>query len=230
MAKNKEKTEDKIVAVEEALGRGEQFIEKNKNLLFYILLGILVVIGGYFGYKKYISAPKEREAQAKMFPAEQYFAMDSVKYAINGDGQNPGFQEIIDEYGSTKSGNLARYYLGICYLKTGKFQDAIDCLEDFKSDDMFVGPLALGAIGDAYMELGNTDKAIDYYIKAADKNDNNLTAPMFLKRAGQSYEMLNNYAKAVEMYTRVQKEHFRSTEGRDIEKYIARAKELGNIK
>lgn len=230
MAKNKDKAEDRIVAVEEALGRSEQFIEKNKNLLFYILLGIIVIVGGYFGYKKFILGPKEKEAQAQMFAAEQYFGMDSLKLAVNGDGKNPGFLEIADQYGSTKSGNLAKYYLGICYLKMGKYDEAIEYLDDFKSDDMIVGPMAVGAMGDAYMELGESDKAIDYYIKAAEKKDNDFTTPMFLMKAGMSYELKGDFAKAVEMYTKIQKEHYRSFEAREIDKYIARAKGLGGIK
>lgn len=230
MAKNKDKAEDRIVAVEEALGKSEQFIEKNKNLLFYILLGIIVIVGGYFGYKKFILGPKEKEAQSQMFAAEQYFGMDSLKLAVNGDGKNPGFLEIADQYSSTKSGNLAKYYLGICYLKMGKYQDAIDNLGDFKSDDQIVGAMAIGAMGDAYMELGETDKAIDYYMKAAEKKDNDFTTPMFLMKAGMSYEIKNDYAKAIEVYTKIQKEHYRSFEAREIDKYIARAKGLGGIK
>ncbi|HOH83986.1 MAG TPA: tetratricopeptide repeat protein [Bacteroidales bacterium] len=230
MAKKVDKTEDKILAVENALGKGEQFLEKNKNLLFYVLLGIIVVIGGVFAYNKFVRIPKEREAQSVMFYAEQYFEQDSLDLAINGDGTNPGFLQIVDDYGSTKQGNLARYYLGICYLKTGEYQAAIDNLEDFDSDDHIVAPMALGAIGDAYMELGETEKAINYYQKAAEKDNNDFTAPMFLIKAGWAYESLNQWDKAIEVYTKIKKEHFKSFEARDIEKYIAYAKGMQETK
>lgn len=226
MAKKIDKTEEKIAAVEVALDKSEQFLERNKNILFYVILGLLVVVLGYFGYKKFIKGPKEIEAQAKMFVAEQYFEKDSLKLAINGDGTNYGFSQIVDEFGSTKSGNLAKYYLGICYLKTGEFQLAIDNLEDFDADDHIVAPMALGGIGDAYMELGNNDKAIEYYQKAAEKNSNNFTAPLFLMKAGMTYDIMGNYAKAIEMYEKIKKEHFKSFEARDIDKYIARDKGL----
>lgn len=229
MAKTKEKiqkTENRIVAVESALGKGEQFIEKNKNLLFYILLGILVVVGGYFLIRKYYFAPRERDAQAAMFVAEHYFGVDSLNLALNGDKANLGFLGIIDEYSSTKSGNLANYYAGICYLKLGQFDNAIEYLEGFDSDDQIVGPMAIGATGDAYMELNNTAKALEYYLKAAEKQNNDFTTPMFLLKAGWVYEIDGNYAKALEMYEKIQKEHFRSFEANDIKKYISRAKGL----
>lgn len=222
--------DDKIVAVENALSKSEQFIEKNKNLLFYIILGIIVVVGGIFAYKKFILGPKEIEAQSVMFAAQQYFEKDSIDLAMNGDGTNPGFIEIEESYGSTKQGNLARYYLGICYLKKGEFETAIDYLEDFKSDDQIVGPMAVGAIGDAYMELGETDKAIEYYLKAAKKKINDFTSPIFLQKAAWAYEILGQYDKALELYEKIQKEHFKSFEARDVEKYIARAKMLSGKK
>jgi tetratricopeptide (TPR) repeat protein len=224
MAKKTDKTEDKIAAVEIALDRGEQFFEKNKNIIFYVLLGIIVIVAGIFGYKKFILGPKQTEAQSQMFVAEQYFEKDSLKLAINGDGTNPGFAQIVDEYGSTKAGNLAKYYLGICYLKTGEFQQAIDNLEDFDSDDHIVGPMAIGATGDAYLELGNNEKALEKYLKAADARNNDFTTPMFLMKAGSVYEIMGQFDKAVGVYEKIQKEHFRSFESRDIEKFIARAK------
>jgi tetratricopeptide (TPR) repeat protein len=235
MAKTKEKekiqkAEGRIVAVESALSKGEQFIEKNKNLLFYIILGILVVVGGYFAYQRYIQVPKEREAQAAMFAAEHYFEIDSLNLALNGDQTNPGFLGIIDEYGSTKSGNLAEYYAGICYLKLGKFQDAIDYLDDFSSDDMIIGPMAAGAAGDAYLELNENQKALEYYMKAAEMQDNDFTTSMFLMKAAWVHEMNNDYAKSLELYEKIKKEHTRSFEARDVDKYIAKAKVMSGQK
>jgi tetratricopeptide (TPR) repeat protein len=233
MSKTKEKiqkTEDRIVAVESALGKGEQFIEKNKNLLFYILLGIIVVVGGYLGYRKWIKAPREQKAQAAMFIAEHYFEVDSLKLALNGDGTNLGFLGMIDEYGSTKAGNLSNYYAGICYLKLGQYNDAIKYLEDFESDDQIIGPMSLGATGDAHLELNDNQKALEFYLMAAEKKNNDFTTPMFLMKAAWIYEMNNDYAKALECYEKIKKEHNRSFEARDVEKYIARAKSLGGQK
>jgi tetratricopeptide (TPR) repeat protein len=229
MAKTKEKiqkAENRIVAVESALSKGEQFIERRKNLLFYILIGILVVVLAIILYRKYIMIPKERDAQAAMFVAEHYYGVDSLKLALNGDGTNPGFLEIIDDYGSTKAGNLAHYYTGVIYLKSGQYQAAIDQFDDFDSDDQIVGPMATGLTGDAYLELNDSKKALEYYLKAAEMKDNDFTTPMFLMRAAWTYELNKDYAKAIELYEKIKKEHFRSFESRDVDKYLARAKEL----
>lgn len=225
MTKDKELKGDKnIHAVEEALSKTESFIEKNQKIIMYVVAGIVVIVGGYMGFKKFYVAPREKEAQAQMFNAEKYFEKDSLKFALNGDGNNSGFLDIIDEYGMTQSADLAHYYAGMCYLKLGQYQEAIDQLESFDGDDQIVSSMALGAIGDAHMELGDNDKALECYLKAADNNNNLFTTPLFLMKAGLTYEVMGNYEEAKKLYERIQKEYYKSFESREIEKYIAYAK------
>jgi tetratricopeptide (TPR) repeat protein len=222
MAKKIDKTEERIVAVEEAFGKTEQFIEKHQKIIMIIIGAIIVVILGFFGFKRLYIAPKEKEAQTQMFMAEKYFEMDSLTKALKGDGNYIGFLDIIDQYKFTKSANLSHYYAGICYLKKGEFQNAIDQLSSFSADDEVVAPMAIGAMGDAYMELNNSDKAVDYYLKAADTRKNDLTSPLFLMKAGMAYELAGKNDLALKVYQRVKTEFSRSNEARDIDKYIAR--------
>lgn len=224
MAKKIDNTEEKIHAVEEALSKSEQFIEKHQKTI-YIIIGAILVIGfGIYGVKKLYLEPRENEAQEQMFMAQRYFESDSLDKALNGDATFSGFIGIIDEYSRTKAANLSNYYVGIIYLKKGKFQEAIDYLKKFDSDDEIIGPMATGALGDAYLELGNKEEALSYYEKAASKKDNELTAPMYLMRAAFVCEELGKKEKAVELYTKIKKEHPKSQEAVDIDKYIERAK------
>jgi tetratricopeptide (TPR) repeat protein len=158
-----------------------------------------------------------------MFGAQQYFEKDSFKLALKGDGNNPGFLTVIDEFGGTKAGNLAHYYAGICYLKTGQFQQAIDNLESFSADDEFVAPIALGATGDCYMELGKTDQAIDYYNKASKKSENEMTTPLYLMKAGIASEIKGDFKTALENYNTIKEKYKKSQQATEIDKYIARA-------
>ncbi|MCD4747553.1 MAG: tetratricopeptide repeat protein [Bacteroidales bacterium] len=224
MAKKKNATEDKIVAVEEVLSKTERFIESNQKIISIVVGVLIVVILGYFGYKKFYLAPKEKEAQLQMFMAEKYFEQDSLNLALSGDGNYLGFLDIIDEYGVTKSANLANYYAGICYLNKGEFENAIDYLKNFDSNDQIVAGMALGAIGDAYMELEKPKKALDYYLDAADKNVNDFVTPTFLMKAGWTYEILEKWDKALNVYERIKKDFPKSSESRTIDKYIARTK------
>lgn len=226
MSKETTESTEPIVDVQEVYSKTENFIDSNKKRLSLILLAIIVVVGGYMAYKKLIIAPMEIEAQSAMFMAEKYFEQDSLQLAINGDGQNYGFIDIVDEYSGTKSANLAHYYLGICYRNTGEFEYAIDELKSFSSDDIMISAVALGAIGDCYMELNDVDNAISYYEKAAAHNENNLTSPAYLFKAGLAYEDLQDFAAAEKKYLAIKENYPDSREAQTIEKYIARVEAL----
>jgi tetratricopeptide (TPR) repeat protein len=226
MAKKQDKTEGGIVKVEEALSKTERFIENNQKILTIVIGAIVIVVLIFFGFKRFYMAPREKEAKEQMYMAEQYFGIDSLNLALNGDGMYPGFLDIIDDYGMTKGANLSKYYAGICYLKMGNYEKAIDYLESFKAKDQILGPMATGATGDAYMELSQTSKAAGFYLEAADMRDNEFTTPIFLLKAGQAYEILKDYKKAVEIYERIKYKYPTSQEAREIDKYIARAKGL----
>lgn len=230
MAKKKDATEDRIEAVESALSKSEQFIETNQKIITYVIGALIVIVILFFGYKKYIANPKEKAANEAMFQAELYFDQDSLNLALLGDGESFGFLDIIDDYGSTKAGNLAKYYAGIVYINQGDYENAIDHLKKFKGDDIIVSAMALGAIGDAYMQLGDIDKAVRYYTDAASKNENELSSPAFLLKAGWAYELLDKNNDALKAYEKIKADFPKSRESREVEKYISRAKaKLGEL-
>ncbi len=183
---------------------------------------------GFYAVRNYYILPREADASSQMFMAQRYFEKDSLKLALNGDGNYPGFLSIIDEYKWTPASNLAHYYAGICYLKQGKFQDAIDQLKSFSGKDELVAPMAIGAIGDAYMELNQPEKAATEYEKAANLRDNKFTTSLFFMKAAFAYEANKNLDKALELYEKIKKQYPNSTEGQDIDKYIARIKTIQN--
>lgn len=206
----------------------ENFYNKNKKAIYIGLGAIVVIIGGFFYYQTQIKAPREKTAYNEMFKAEYYFGKDSFQLALNGrPGAFMGFEEIISEYGSTKAGNLARYYAGICHLQLGHYDEAITHLKKFSSDDIILGSIALGCIGDAYREQNDSENAVKYYEKAARRNTNSFTTPIYLKKAALTYEEdLQDYDKALATYIKIEKEYGNTNEGRDVAKYIARIKTL----
>ena len=226
--KKKEQGEKNIVAVEEALSKSEQFIERNQNYLIGIVAVIVLLIAGYMGYTRFILEPREQEAREEMYMAEQHFERDSMRLALEGDGTNLGFLDIIADYRMTRSANLARYYAGIALLNLGEYEEAIDQLKKFRRRDQLLGAMSLGAIGDAYLQLEDTRNALRYYERAADHQPNSLTTPAFLMKAGMVYEMKGRYDDALEVYQRIKDEYPNTNEGRNIERFIARARMAAN--
>ena len=214
------------IEINETINKAEGYISENKKSISIIVGAVLVVILGYFGYTNLIVKPQEENAIREMFMAERYFQMDSVNLAINGDGQFMGFQEIIDNYGSSSSANRAHYYLGMCYMKKGEWDNAIEYLSGYDAEDDVTGALALGAIGDANLEKGNNEEALSYYMKAVDWDKNQFTAAIFLLKAATVKELQNDYKGATDLYERIKKDYPQSTEARDVDRYIARATQL----
>ena len=217
---NTKQGDERLENVEEALSKTEQWIEDNQKLLWTILIAVLVVAFGVFGVTKYMNK-RNATASAQIFKAQQYFESEQYENALNGDGNNLGFLDIISDYGSTKTGKLAHYYAGISYMKLGNYQDAIEHLKKYTSDDQILAPMALGAIGDCYMELGDNQNAVSYYAKAARKNPNDFTSPMFLVKEGMTYEIMGNYGKALEAYKLLKKDYPLSNEAFDISRNIS---------
>lgn len=213
---------ENLQEVEHALTTAERFFEANSKIITIIFGAAVVVALILLGTHRFYSLPREVKAQEQIFVAEQYFEKDSFNLAINGDGNFPGFLDIISDYGRTTSGKLAKYYVGISNLHLGKYQEAIDYLENFKTDDLLLGPVALGATGDAYCELGNKEKAVKLYMQAAELNPNAFSSPLYYLKAGNIFETLGNKDKALAAYHVIKDKYPESEQGRTIDKYIAR--------
>ncbi len=131
--KNVKQTDKNLEGIEQALTRSEQFIEDNQKLLTYLLGGIIVLLLIIIGGNRYYLKPLNEEAAADMFYAERFFEIDSFNLALNGYGTYPGFLNVIDDYGITKSAKISRYYAGVCYHQLGDHETAIEYLSKFKT-------------------------------------------------------------------------------------------------
>jgi len=223
--KEKEGNPQSLKNVEQTLTKTEQFLEQNyKSLL--ITLGVVVALVGLFWLSKIYLGKRNDEAQSQMYQAERYLEMDSLNLALNGDGNYLGFLDIASDYKFTNAGNLARYSAGLCYLHLGQYEEAIEYLEKYTKKDKVLGSLAIGSVGDAYIELGDNEKGISKYLEAAEYAENSFNTPLYLMKAGEIRELEGNYAGALELYERIKDEYPESTEGSSIDKYIARIKLL----
>ena len=220
----KEKETNKELEVGEIVSKSEQFIENNSKKIIYGIVALAIIIGAVLGIKHGYMEPQEKKAAAAMFKGELYFDRDSFALALNGIGADyEGFEAIIDQYGNTDAGNLAKAYAGICYYNMGEPEKALDLLKSFKGKDNMVSPAITGKIGDCYVEMGNTQEGISYFEKAAKEADNDVVSPIYLKKAGLAYESLQQYDKAVQAYTTIKDKYYTSMEASDIDKYITRA-------
>jgi TolA-binding protein len=208
-------------ALQEKLVGPESWLERNSTIVFGFGTLIILGIAGYFGFQ-YYKESRNTLAQEEMFQATYYFEADSLSKALNGDGNNPGFLYIIDEYSVTEAANLAHYYTGIIYLKQGKFAPARDHFQDFSSSDLLVQARAYSLIGDSFMEENNYNEAASYYSKAANYEANKFFSPGYLLKEALAYEKLNENDKAKEAYDKIINRYWDSSEYQKARKLKAR--------
>lgn len=224
MAKRRKKrpTEETLIDLVEAKQSLEGFVEKNQYLIIGAVALILLSIGGFLAHKFLYQMPREVEAQEQIFQAELQFQRDSFALALNNPGGGyEGFLDIIDNYSGTKTANIAKYYAALSYLNLGRYQDAIDHLNKFKESGSITPTMKFGVMADSYAELGDFDKALSNYRKAANSGDNEVLNPYYLKKLGMLHRRNGDYEKANKSFRDILAKYPNSTEATDIEKFIS---------
>lgn len=219
------KKETEAIGLDIQLNKSEAFIEKNLKPILIGLAAIIVIVVAFFIYNSHMK-DVEAEAQNAISRSQMAFAQEQYEQALNGDGANQkGFLKIIDEYSGTKTANLAKLYVAICYANTGKTDEAIKYFESFSSKgDQMISPSAKAALGNCYIQKGDKEKGANMLINAAKDADNDAISPVFLLQAGEVYESINQKDKALSLYQQIKDKYFRSPLANEIDKYIERAK------
>lgn len=220
------------VNIDSALNGNEALFMKNRKVLIYGILAVIIIIAGFLAYRTYVVAPREDEASTAMAKGQDYFANQQFDKALNGDGATfKGFKAIATDYSSTDAGNLANLYAGLCYANLNKWTEAAKYLEEYSpASDQMISPAAMGALGNAYAHLNQLDKAVETLKKAAKMADsksegdaNNSLSPTFLIQAGEILESQNKKDDALQIYQDIKKKYLNSPVSMEIDKYIERA-------
>ena len=206
--------------MQEAVSKTEDFFKKYGNMMYGCILAVLIVALAILAYNRFILQPKKQQATDQMAQAERWFLAGEYELALNGDDNDPGLLEIIDQYGS-KAGEAVYMYAGVAALQTGDFQGAIDQLKKYDGEDPILKARAQACIGDAYTELQDYNNAISYYQKAAQTTDNALAAAYLLK-AGIVAEEAGEKAQALSFYKEIKDKWSNTPEAMEIDKYISR--------
>lgn len=223
MSQEKKQAPSGIDILDNTAIKSEQFLEKHLKLILIGTGVVVLAVGGYFGYKKFIVEPKNEKASIALFKAEDKFLQRQDSLALKGEGlSTKGLDAIIKEYSGTDAANLAQAYKGIALYDAGKYQEAIDALKKYSGDDAYVAPSISRLIGDAYTQLKRYDEAAAIYERAAKQADNEAISPSCLIKAGHAYEKLGNKAKAKELYERVKNDYATSPEATAVEAELMR--------
>ncbi len=210
----------------EAMNKTELFFEKNGRKMTYIFLVLLVLAALVYGYRALIVHPRVEKAAEMIAEAQNRFDAQNPDFelALTGDANGAGFLDVIEKYGSTPSGNLAKHYAGICYLRTGDLENAAKYLAKFSPLKGIPGAIVnaqnYGLQGDVAVEQQDYAAAVKFYDKAVKAADNNMTAPMYLRKAGLAAQAQGNNEQAAAYFEEILTSYPASMEARDAEKLL----------
>ena len=206
-------------AEEQQISKTEAFFEKNKKAILIAVVAVIAIIVGVILFNNYYLEPRSQEASTELAKSQELFDQQQYDKAL------VGFQKVASDYSSTDAGNLAQLYIGICQANLGKWQEAVNALESFSGKgDQMISPAAEGALGNAYANLKQLDKAVEHLKKAAKMADNNSLSPTFLIQAGEILESQGKKEEALKLYQEVKEKYFNSMQYQTIDQYIERAK------
>ena len=216
--KNVQEFDEQVV-----IGKAKDFWSKYGKVTTIVSVLVILVAGGWYAYRNFVVKPKEAKAVEAMFKAEEYYRLDSVQKALNGDGQHWGFLRVIDKYGGTKTGNLAHYFAGSCYIKLNENEKAVKHLKKFSSRSKPTQARAYKLLGDAYGDLGKNSEAVDYYTKAARafEKEEAFAAECLFNAAYLAQKGLNDNKKAIALYKEIKEKYPRTQQGFDADNYLA---------
>lgn len=214
--------EDVLVDIGQTTDKVTHFFEENQNTILTVIGGLILLVGGYYAYINFVKNPQVEKAVAEMYQAEMQFERDSFSQALtNPGGGFPGFLDIIDEYGGTKTGKLAKYYAGICYLNLGSFDEAIEYLNEFKTSDETLRVTKFGALADAYAEIGESENAEKHYKKAIEAGDIESVSSIYIERLALLHMKNGKKDEAKKLFENLKKKYPQSTAAREADKYLA---------
>ncbi|MDA8979691.1 tetratricopeptide repeat protein [Chitinophagales bacterium] len=199
----------------------QNWYEENGKIVNIALVSLLAVILLLIGYTNVYQPKKEAAAQDAIFKAQYWFEQDSTAKALNDPTH--GFLSVASSYGSTKAGNLAKYYAGLSYYQLGDYVNAEKYLAKFNTKhDEILGGLAIATLADAQMENGNQGDALKNYKKAANFSDNEASAPFLLLKAGLALDFAGQSAEAADFLEKLAENYPNTSEAKEAEKYLAK--------
>ncbi len=197
------------------------FIENNRGIVIGSLVAIVLVVAAGMGYF-FLQDSRNEEAMGRITQAVQKYEAGEYQAALDGDASFAGMIDVVNTYGGTVTGNLARFYAADALFRTGDYDRALGYFEDFDKDSNYLGASALAGEAAIYEIREDFSRAADLYMDAADIFPNKVTSPDYLLNAARSFERAGKKDRAKTAYEQLSEQYPDAQQAKDINFFIAR--------
>ncbi len=204
--------------VRETLAHGAEAVLSHQKL-FGIVITVAVLVGvAIVGWRLYterqtVKASADLEEAMKIYnarirapgeptePGEVTYVDEKVKFS---DAQKR-FADIAGKYSITRPGQVALYYSGICLVRLGNNNQAVETLQKLQgSSNEEFSSLAQFKLAEVYLILGRTPDAIQIYRQLEAKPTLFVPKPLVMLTHGDALAKTNPQ-EAAKIYNEIKK-------------------------
>ena len=192
---------------------------KSKIVAAIVILAALLLVGGGVWY--YLSQQERkasfalnqalRTSQTPVRPANMPAQPGLTTFASSAERDSATrkqYQDVVDQYSHTRSGDIARYLLGVTEANQGDYAAAEGNLNKVSSVfDKDLSSLAKFALASVYAKEKKDSQAIDLYKKLMDSPSNTVTKTTVQFRLAELYTEKQQPLEAKRIYEQIQKEN-----------------------
>jgi tetratricopeptide (TPR) repeat protein len=198
------------------------FYETNKRA---ISIGVTAVVVAVFAVVIFLKNRSENNEKAITALGAIFESYDAGQYQKSVDGipekNIQGLKSIVDNYGGSTTGDLARFYLANAYAQLGRYDEALKEFEDYSPSGELLSVSRLSGIGSCYEAKSMFKEAAASFEKAATQYPNDVSSAENLNNAARDYGQSGEKEKAIELYKRIKKNYPTTAFARDADRYIA---------
>lgn len=196
----KELQEDQLVV---AYAKSLNYINTYKLQILSILGAIVVIIVGLFLYTNYMTSNNE-QANSHLAKVLPIYESSNFQLAIDGiKGNSLGLKEIVDQYGSTETGQLAKIYLANSLYSIGKYDEALEIYKAFSGNNELLKAASLAGQAACLETKNDYDNAASLYEKAASVYTHNPLNGEYFVKSGKNYALANKTEEAKVLFEKV---------------------------
>lgn len=215
----KEIKEDKLVTT---FYEAKSFYEENQTKIIAAVAVVAAIIVAIILYTDKVES-NNLAASVELSRVLPSYNAGLYQEAIDGKPGTKmlGLIKIVDEYGGSEQGELARIYLANAYYYTGQYDKALEEFDAYSGSDNLMIASALAGKASVYAEKKDFKSAAEFYTKAANVSKYNPSNAEYLLQAGINYIKSKDFDNAKASLEKIKKEYKASLASREVDRYLA---------
>ena len=211
--------EDKLVST---FYNFQEFFEEHQQKIIIGAGAIAVIVLAILWYSSKVTEDNLLAA-GDLSKIVSIYEQGQYQKAIDGEPgtQLNGLTNIVENYGSTEQGELAKIYLANSYYSTGDFENAMKYYSDYSGSSKLHKASSYAGQATCYEQMGNFEDAANYYKKAANTYKVDSQTANYLLCAGIDFIKAGRTEEAKSVLELVKKDFNTTSAAREVDKYLS---------